>query len=250
VSVDHLSENLRGKVAIVTGAASGIGLAVTRQLNEYGVSVVAEDIDPAINDLFDGHDAVASVVGDVAAEQTAKDAVDLAHSRFGKLDILVNNAGAIINKPVVETTLEDWNRIIGTNATGAFLHTREAMRAMIPHQSGAIVNIGSYACFQTFKTISAYAASKGALAQLTRTAALEGIDNGIRVNALGVGDVVTNILGDPDDLVEHGKGAPISRAADPTEIAHIAAFLASDLASYAIGAVWMVDGGMSVAIPN
>jgi glucose 1-dehydrogenase len=243
VSVDHLSENLQGKVAIVTGAASGIGLAITRQLNEYGVSVVAEDIDPAVDNLFAGLDTVASLVGDVAREQTAKDAVDLAHSRFGKLDIL-------INKPVVETTLEDWNRIIGTNATGAFLHTREAMRAMIPHQSGSIVNIGSYACFQTFKTISAYAASKGALAQLTRTAALEGIDNRIRVNAIGVGDVVTNILGDPDDLVEHGKGAPINRAADPTEIAHIAAFLASDLASYAVGAVWMVDGGMSVAIPD
>jgi glucose 1-dehydrogenase len=84
----------------------------------------------------------------------------------------------------------------------------------------------------------------------TATAALEGIDNGIRVNALGVGDVVTNILGDPIDLVEDGKGAPINRAADPTEIAHIAAFLASDLGSYAVGAVWMVDGGMSVAIPN
>ena len=165
MSVDHLSENLQGKVAIVTGAASGIGLAITRQLNEYGVSVVAEDIDPAVDNLFASLDTVASLVGDVAQEQTAKDAVDLAHSRFGKLDILVNNAGTIINKPVVETTLEDWNHIIGTNATGAFLHTREAMRAMIPHQSGSIVNIGSYACFQTFKTISAYAASKGALAQ-------------------------------------------------------------------------------------
>jgi glucose 1-dehydrogenase len=250
MSVDRLSENLRGKVAIVTGAASGIGLAITRQLNEYGVSVVAEDINPGVDDLFGSSDTVASLVGDVAHEQTAKDAVDLAHSRFGNLDILVNNAGTIINKPVVETTLEDWNHIIGANATGAFLHTREAMRAMIPHHSGSIVNIGSYACFQTFKTISAYAASKGALAQLTRTAALEGIDNGIRVNAIGVGDVVTNILGDPDDLAEHGKAAPINRAADPTEIAHIAAFLASDLASYAVGAVWMADGGMSVAIPD
>lgn len=250
MSVDHLSENLQGKVAIVTGAASGIGLAITRQLNEYGVSVVAEDIDPAVEVEFAGLDTVASLIGDVAQEQTAKDAVNLAHRRFGKLDILINNAGMIINKPVVDTTLEDWNHIIGTNVTGAFLHTREAMRAMIPHQSGSIVNIGSYACFQTFKTIAAYAASKGALAQLTRTAALEGIDNRIRVNAIGVGDVVTNILGDPKDLVEHGKGAPINRAADPAEIAHVAAFLASDLTSYAVGAVWMVDGGMSVAIPD
>lgn len=250
MSVDHLRESLHGKVAIVTGAASGIGRAITRQLTEYGVAVIAEDINPAVEDLYADTDTVAPLVGDVAHEQTAKDAVELAGRRFGQLDILINNAGTIINKPVIETTLEDWNHILGTNVTGAFLHTREAMRAMIPNQSGAIVNIGSYACFQSFKTISAYAASKGALAQLTRTAALEAIDYGIRVNALGVGDVVTNILGDPENLVEHGKGAPIQRAADPTEIAHVAAFLASDLASYAVGAIWMIDGGMSVAIPN
>jgi glucose 1-dehydrogenase len=250
MSVDHLSENLQGKVAIVTGAASGIGLAVTRQLVEYGVAVIAEDINSAIDDVFAGVDAVVPLVGDVAREQTAKDAVELAGRRFGQLDILINNAGTIINKPVIQTTLDDWNHILGTNVTGAFLHTREALRAMIPHKSGAIVNIGSYACFQTFKTISAYAASKGALAQLTRTAALEAIDDGVRVNALGVGDVVTNILGDPNNLVEHGKGAPIQRAAEPAEIAHTAAFLASDLASYAVGAIWMIDGGMSVAIPN
>ncbi|OBB82495.1 short-chain dehydrogenase [Mycobacterium colombiense] len=250
MGVDHVRENLHGKVAIVTGAASGIGRAVTRQLIEYGVFVVAEDINPAVEDLYADIDAVAPLVGDVAQEQTANDAVELAGRRFGRLDILINNAGTIINRPVIETTLEDWNHILGTNVTGAFLHTREAMRAMIPRESGAIVNIGSYACFQSFKTISAYAASKGALAQLTRTAALEAIDAGIRINALGVGDVVTNILGDPGNLVEHGKGAPIKRAADPAEIAHVAAFLASDLASYAVGAVWMIDGGMSVAIPN
>jgi glucose 1-dehydrogenase len=197
-------------------------------LIEYGVSVIAEDINPAIEDLYADIDTVAPLIGDVAQEQSAKDAVALAGRRFGQLDILINNAGTIINKPVIETTLEDWNHILRTNVTGAFLHTREALRAMIPHQSGAIVNIGSYACFQTFKTISAYTASKGALAQLTRTAALEAIDDGIRVNALGVGDVITNILGDPNNLVEHGKGAPIQRAADPAEIAHAAAFLASD----------------------
>ncbi|OBL15314.1 short-chain dehydrogenase [Mycobacterium sp. 1245499.0] len=250
MSVDHLSEDLRGKVAIVTGAASGIGRAITRQLIEYGVNVVAEDINPAIEHLYSDIDTVVPLVGDVGQENTANDAVELAGRRFGQLDILINNAGTIINKRVIETTLEDWNHILDTNVTGAFLHTREAMRAMIPRRSGAIVNIGSYACFQSFKTISAYAASKGALAQLTRTSALEAIDDGIRINALGVGDVVTNILGNPENLVEHGKGAPVQRAADPAEIAHVAAFLASGLASYAVGAVWMIDGGMSVAIPN
>jgi NAD(P)-dependent dehydrogenase (short-subunit alcohol dehydrogenase family) len=176
--------------------------------------------------------------------------VEAAEQTFGRLDVLVNNAGTIINKTVVDTTLDDWNRILTTNVTGAFLHTREAMKAMIPNGSGSIVNVGSYACFQAFPTISAYAASKGALAQLTRTAALEGIENGIRVNGIGVGDTVTDILGDRDALTEHGKGAPIRRAADPREIAHTVAFLASGLASYAVGAVWMLDGGMSVAVPN
>jgi glucose 1-dehydrogenase len=176
--------------------------------------------------------------------------VELAARTFGGLDVLVNNAGTIVNKPVIDTTLDNWNRILTTNVTGAFLHTREAMKAMMPRPKGSIVNIGSYACFQAFPTISAYAASKGALAQLTRTAALEGVDHGIRVNAIGVGDTVTNILDNPDDLAEHGKGAPIGRAADPREIANAVAFLASDLASYAVGAVWMLDGGMSVGVPN
>lgn len=248
--MNHLDESLAGKVAIVTGAASGIGLAITRLLSEYDVRVVAEDVDPSVTALFADLDGVAPLVDDVATEDAARNAVTTAQDQFGKLDILINNAGTIINKPIVDTTLADWEHILGVNATGAFLHTREAMRAMIPRQQGAIVNIGSYACFQSFPTIAAYAASKGALAQLTRTAALEGIEHGIRVNAIGSGDVVTNILGDPKDLAEHGKGAPIKRAADPTEIAHIAAFLASDLASFAVGAVWMADGGMSVAVPN
>ena len=239
-----------GKVAVVTGAASGIGRATTRLFVERGMSVVAEDIDPKVVDEFADIDAVVPVVGDVASEDTAAEAVSAAVARFGRLDTLVNNAGTIVNKTVVETTLEDWNRIMATNVTGAFLHTREAMKAMIPQGGGSIVNVGSYACFQAFPTISAYAASKGALAQLTRTAALEGIGNGIRVNAVGVGDTVTNILGDPDALSAHGKGAPIGRAADPREIADAIAFLASDAASYAVGAVWMVDGGMSVAVPN
>ncbi len=246
----YLDKDLQGKVAIVTGAASGIGRATTRLFTDYGMSVVAEDLNPDVEREFADVESVQALVGDVGQERTAVDAVDTALDRFGRVDIVVNNAGTIVNKPVVDTTLDDWNRILSTNVTGAFLHTREAMKAMIPQGSGSIVNIGSYACFQAFPTISAYAASKGALAQLTRTAALEGIDHGIRVNAIGVGDTVTNILGDPGALSEHGKGAPIGRAADPREIADAVAFLASGLAAYAVGAVWMLDGGMSVAVPN
>jgi NAD(P)-dependent dehydrogenase (short-subunit alcohol dehydrogenase family) len=120
-------------------------------------------------------------------------------------------------------------------------------------QSGAIVNIGSYACFFGFPQIAAYSASKGGLAQLTRVLAVENIKHGIRVNAVGSGDVVTNLLDDimPDGrgfLAEHGKNAPIGRAAQPEEIAEVAAFLASDKASFIVGSIVMADGGFSVQV--
>ncbi len=152
-------------------------------------------------------------------------------------------------------TLEDWNLILETTSTGVFLHSREALKAMIPKKSGAIVNIGSYACFQTFPGISAYAAAKGALAQLTRTFALEAIPYGVRVNAIGSGDVVTNLLNTfredgREFLAEHGRNAPIRRPGRPEEIAEVAAFLASEKASFMVGAIVMADGGMSIAIPS
>ena len=183
-----------GKVVIITGAASGIGLATTKLFLAQGAKVVAEDINPEVERLFAQAEQVATLVGDVSKEETALQAVSLAQKRFGRVDVLVNNAGRIVYKPAVEMSLEDWNSIMDVTSTGVFLHSREALKAMIPNKSGAIVNIGSYACFQTFPGISAYAAAKGALAQLTRTFAVEAIDHGIRVNGVGSGDVVTNIL--------------------------------------------------------
>jgi len=248
-----ITNELDGKVAIVTGAASGIGRATAALLYARGVSVIAEDYNPAVKDMAEEFPGMITLVGDVTNEHTAKIVVDLAIKHFGKLDILVNNAGRIINKLVVDTTLEEWNLILATNVTGAFLHSKEALKAMIPNRSGAIVNIGSYACYFTFPTISAYSASKGALAQLTRTAALEGIEHGIRVNAIGVGDVVTDIINEHqangrDILAEHGKLAPIKRTAEPDEIAEIVCFVASERASFIVGSILMADGGISAVI--
>ncbi|WP_211100276.1 SDR family NAD(P)-dependent oxidoreductase [Azospirillum halopraeferens] len=244
-------DEVRGKVAIVTGAASGIGQATAELLHARGARVVAEDIDPAVGDLE--RDGLVPLIADITKDGSAERAVSTALDRFGRLDLLVNNAGRILYKPLVEMTREDWNWQMETNVTGAFLHSREAMKAMIPNKSGAIVNIASYASYFAFPGISAYTASKGALAQLTRTLALEAIDHGIRVNAIGVGDVVTNLLNHfMEDgrgfLAEHGKNAPIKRAADPAEIAEIVAFLASDRASFIVGSVVMADGGMSVPV--
>jgi NAD(P)-dependent dehydrogenase (short-subunit alcohol dehydrogenase family) len=242
---------VEGKVAIVTGAASGIGRAIAELFHARGAKVVAEDINPSVNDLE--RDGIVPFIADVSADESGEEAVALAQDHFGSLDILVNNAGTIVYKPVIELSRAEWDKILDTNLTGAFLHSKAAMKAMLPKKSGAIVSIASYASYFAFEGIAPYAASKGGLAQLTRTLALEAAPHGIRVNAVGSGDVVTNILnGFRDDgrdfLAEHGRSAPIGRAAQPEEIAEIVAFLASDRASFIVGSIVMADGGMSVQI--
>jgi hypothetical protein len=129
---------VKDKVAIVTGAASGIGRATVELLHGRGAMVVAEDINPAVVEIFKDNKRIVPFVGDVATESAAQKVVALALERFGKLDILVNNAATIVYKRVVEMTLEEWDRILAVNLTGVFLHhSREAVRAMIPNKSGA-----------------------------------------------------------------------------------------------------------------
>ncbi|WP_447042852.1 SDR family NAD(P)-dependent oxidoreductase [Vreelandella sp. H-I2] len=248
-NINVVPHEVEGKVALVTGAASGIGNAIALLLNARGAKVVAEDINPSVKEL--ARPGLVPLVADITQDGAAERAVALAVEQFGRFDILVNCAGIIINKLVLDMTREDWERVQAVNSTSAFLHCREAVKAMMPNKSGAIVNIASYASYFAFPTIAAYTASKGALAQLTRTLALEVIEHGIRVNAIGVGDVVTNILNDvmedgPGFLAQHGEGAPIGRAAQPEEVAEVAAFLASERASFMVGAVVMADGGMTV----
>ncbi|GGC85471.1 short-chain dehydrogenase [Chelatococcus reniformis] len=252
MTTERTGRDFEGKVALVTGAASGIGRATVELLHARGASIIAEDRDPHVVTL--ARPGIVPLIADVTDESAAQQAVAMATQRFGRLDILVNNAGIIINKLVVDMTLDDWDRIFAVNIRGVFLHSREAMRAMMPAGNGAIVNVGSYACFQTFPSIAAYAASKGALAQFTRTLAVEAIDHGIRVNAVGSGDTVTNILNHihadgPSALADYGRHAPIGRAAQPEEIAKVIAFLASDQASFMVGSIAMADGGKSVVLP-
>lgn len=224
----NMVEEILGKVAIITGAASGIGRATTELFAERGAKVVALDQHDAVKEL--ASDKVVPLVMDVTTDGSAEKAVAMAVDHFGRLDVLVNNAGYINYKSVVDTSREEWEKVMAINSTGYFLFSREAVKAMLPNKSGAIVNIASYASYFAFPDIAPYAASKGAVAQLTRALALEVASKGIRVNAIGAGNVVTNLLNTFRDdgrefLAEHGSQAPIGRAAEPREIAEVVAFL-------------------------
>src|SRR5512133_3024285 len=133
--------SLDGAVAIVTGAAGGIGSAVVEQLRAAGASVVAEDIDPAVERL--AADGIATLAGDAARADTAKAAVALARERFGRLDIVVNNAGRFLLKPIVDTTDEEWDGLMTTNVRSVFVHCREALPHLVANGGGAIVNVSS-----------------------------------------------------------------------------------------------------------
>jgi NAD(P)-dependent dehydrogenase (short-subunit alcohol dehydrogenase family) len=242
------SWDLTGKVAIVTGAARGIGHATAMLLRARGASVVASDRADAVHALRDND--CATLVGDVADEGVARRTVELAMTRFGQLDILVNNAGRTLNRPLLDTSVDEWDAVLKTNARGNFVHSREAVRAMVAGgRGGSIVSVTSVVAQVAMKDLSAYAASKGAIAQLIKVIAAEYGSRGIRANAVAPGVVETDILdstGVADSraiLASYGDAHPIGRVGQPHEIAELIAFLASPASAFMTGALVIADGG-------
>ena len=243
---------LEGSVALVTGAAGGVGREVVRLLLEAGASVVAEDLSPTVVELERPDGRVATVVGDVADSATARQAVDLAVERFGRLDILVNNAAQFLLKPTLETTDEEWDEVLRTNVRGVFVHAREALPALT-EGGGAIVNVASISGVVGLADQIAYCASKGAIVQLTRQLAVDWSSRGVRVNAVAPGAIDTPFLrnslaGVPDIdavLAQIAAAHPLGRISEPDEIAEIVVFLASPRSRFVSGAILMADGGFT-----
>ena len=237
-----------GRVALVTGAASGIGKATALRLAGEGAAVVVADIQEA-----QGAEVVSEIEAsggraiyqwlDVSSEQSWTDAVSRIVRDLGGIDVLVNNAGIGDTEPIEVTTKATWDKVVAITQTSVFLGQKAAAEALKKSGHGAVVNISSmFGIVGGFGTSPAYHAAKGAVRLLTKSTALGWVKDGVRVNSVHPGFVDTPILGDTDrDLLRNLT--PMKRLARPEEIASIIAFLASDEASFVTGSEFVVDGG-------
>jgi NAD(P)-dependent dehydrogenase (short-subunit alcohol dehydrogenase family) len=250
---------LENKVAIVTGAGMGIGQASAIALAAAGARVAVADI----NDQ-EGQRTVTLIqkaggeafyqVADVGRTDDVERLINVTADRFGRLDILVNNVGVALGGAVIETSEEDWNRVININLTSVWRGMKHALPLMIKGGGGSIVNISSVQAVLGFLGYAAYAASKGGIISLTQQAAVEYAPRKIRINALLPGTIMTPLnerlfasIDDPQTLINTWNSMhPLGRFGQPEEVAAAVVFLASDEASFITGECLRVDGGMVV----
>ena len=250
-----MNVTLAGKIAIVTGAASGIGLAVVQKYLEADAEgVVAVDVvlePPELLSRLTGNSRLKYVQGDVSLEQTAQEFTRVAVDSFGRIDILVNNAGISVVKPLHEHAPQEWDAVMNTNVKAMYWAARHVIPVMMRQRSGVILNTGSISGEAGIPTQGAYGPSKGAVHQMTRQMAVEYAPFGIRVNAIGCGTVDTPIVhksaaasGDPEKYWAMLRdNHPIGRIASAEEVASFFTYMASDLASFFTGSILMMDGG-------
>ena len=228
-----------GKVAIVTGGSRGIGIEVARRLAREGARVLVADR-LAVSEAHLG-EGIEFRLCDVSQESEVVACVDDAYARHGRWDVVVNNAGTMTFDKLVDTTLDQWNEVLGTDLLAPFLFTREALRRMKP--GGAIVNVASVHGYQTTAEVAPYAAAKAALLSLSRTAAIEGKPLGIRTNTVVPGPIDTEMLWSNPNLKSGNEKVDPKDVGRPEDVAAAVAFLASDEAPDIIGATLRVDGG-------
>lgn len=268
--MEAIPGRLKGKVALITGAGSGIGAAVARRFHAEGACVVAFDWSGAEDELVAdlGSGAVA-VRGDVRAADDVRGAVETAVRTFGKLDVLMNNAGvAVPLRPIMEVPEEEFDRCLAINTRGVFLGMKYGIAAMLETApgTGSVINTASTQALAGMSDMAAYCASKGAVAQLTKAVAIEVASRGIRVNAICPGPTETDIkvnsartsVAAPGEARRAAGGTavtvdeaairamvPMGRRVQPEEIAALASLLASDEATAMTGMLLPIDGGMT-----
>jgi len=248
---------LSGKVAVVTGGNAGIGEAIAKAFAREGASVVITgrrqgELDRVVNDIVQAQGQAVAVAGSVTDELSAQEAVRRAVQQFGQLDILVNNAGVgDFGKRLHEINDTTWAQVLDVNLTGVFRMTRAVLPQMLKQGRGAIVNISSVASLVGLPTLSAYAASKGALDALTRALAVDYAKDGIRCNVVNPGLIDTPmaapLMGNPEQLNPILSHYPIRRPGKPEEVASLVLYLASDEAAWVTGGTFPLDGGMTIS---
>lgn len=245
--------DLTGRTALITGSVRGIGYALAQGLAQAGAKVFIngrsqETLDKAVTKLREESLDVEGIVFDVADEPAIKDAFAMLDQRQVKIDILVNNAGIQFRKPMVELALEDWQRVVHTNLTSAFMVGKEvAKRMIVRKQGGKIINIASLTSEAARATVAPYTAAKGGLKMLTRAMAAEWAEHDIQVNSIGPGYILTDMneaLINDASFDAWVKGSnPAKRWGKPEELVGTAVYLSSSASSYVNGQIIYVDGG-------
>lgn len=249
---------LDGKVAVITGAASGIGRATAELFAAEGAKVVLADWDEprgvaVVEEIQKGGGEATFVKTDVSSPEDVQSLVKAAVDTYGRLDVIFNNAGVEGEPaPTADCTLENWERVININLKGVFLGMKYAIPEMLKNGGGAIINNASVAGLVGFQGMAAYCASKGGVVQLTKTAALEYARQNIRVNVICPGVIQTPMVERLTSGNEELRKAleamePVGRFGRPEEVAQLALFLASDDSGFCTGAPFLVDGGFLAA---
>lgn len=242
---------LNGKVAIITGASSGIGESTALLFAKEGAKLILTDIkenegNKLIEKIKDAGGEAYFIKADTANPEDSENSVDFALEKFGRLDIAVNNAGIGGQQQAVgEFDIENWDKVIAINLSGVFYGMRYQIPAMLKNGSGSIINVGSILSMVGFANSAAYVASKHAIVGLTKTAAMEYSSQGIRINSIGPAFIKTPLLdGLEQDLLDQLVSLhPIGRLGEAEEVAQLHLWLASERSSFATGAYYPIDGG-------
>ena len=244
---------LAGKVALISGGARGMGAAEARMFAREGAKVIIGDVLEAEGrqveaEITEAGGEALFVNLDVTSESSWDAAVGAAVARFGKLDVLVNNAGIVARGHLLDSSLDEWNRVMNVNSTGVYLGTKTAIPAMLKAGGGSIVNISSMSGMVGQDYVQpAYNASKGAVRIFTKSVAVQYARQGIRINSVHPGPIDTPMAGarltDADLQRQADERSPMGRTAHPDEVAYGVLFLASDEASFMTGSELVIDGG-------